>query len=138
MSIDKLKLDIEKEVTQILYVYEPINNGFILNFMYNEEVVLQVVHQSFVEQLNNKTNKFGFALNITFDPEFEGDSERKKKFLETELSQKFVYYEWEGIPCYAIDLGKSIKYVVNTSAWVLQLFGFTENISFEVIDEGEL
>jgi len=138
MDIEKLKQDIEKEVTQILYVFEPVNNGFILNYIYNDEIVLQVVHQSFIDQLENSTNKFGFGLNITFDPDFEGDEEKHQKFLETEMSKKFIPYQWEGIPNYAIDLGKSVKYVVNTTAWLLELLGCTENISFEVIDEGTL
>jgi hypothetical protein len=138
MSLEILKQDIEKEVSQVLYVFEPINCGFVLNFIYDENIVLQVVHQAFIDQLGNNTDKFGFGLNITFDPEFPGDEEKKQKFLETEISTKFISYLWEGIPCYAIGLGKSVKYVVNTSAYLLELFGYTENISFELIDEGAL
>lgn len=138
MSLEELKKNIEKEVMQILYVFEPINNGFVLNFIHDENTVLQVVHQSFIEQLGNSTNKFGFGLNLTFDPEFPGDNEKMKKFLETEVAAKFVSYQWEGVPCYAIDLGRSTEYVVNVSSFLLNLFGYTENISFEIIDEGAL
>ena len=134
----ELRVNIEKEVTEILFVLEPLNHGFILDFICNEEVVLQLVHQNFIDQFDKDSLKFGFGLNVTFDPEFPGDSELHEKFKLNPLCEKFISYTWEGIPCYAIDLGKSVKYVVNTCVAVLEFLGYTENIKFELTDEGEL
>jgi len=134
----ELRQNIEKEVTEILFVLEPLNHGFILDFIYNEEVVLQLVHQSFIDQFGKESLKFGFGLNLTFDPDFPGDNELHEKFKQTTMCQKFVAYIWERIPCYAIDLGKSVKYIVNTCVEVLEFLNYTENIKFELVDEGEL
>jgi hypothetical protein len=63
------------------------------------------------------------------------------KFRELDIKNEFTYYEFDGIPCYALNFGNDRK---KTNKIVLEIlekvYGFasSEIFQFEVFDQGKL
>ena len=132
---------IENKLGQALKKFEPTNNAFLFSVFHNDTCIIQIVHRSYVDILKHADNSFGFALNLTFDPTFETEKAYHEKFKQMEVFADFKQYEWDGIPCYAIDLDKDFEKASKLTAKILtDLYGLDENskLKLELLDQGRL
>lgn len=132
---------IEIKLNEALNRFEPNNSGFLFSIFQNDTCILQIVHRSFSEITRNPNNEFGFAINLTFDPTFPKEIEFQKKFANMDISKSFIYYDWEGIPCYIKDFDKDIKNIAKVTSFLLtDLYGFKNDSTFDIdlIDQGQI
>jgi hypothetical protein len=139
-SVD-LTTRIENELGEALKKFEPTNNAFLFSVFHNDTCIIQIVHRSYVDILRHADNSFGFALNLTFDQTFETEKAYHEKFKQMEVFADFIPYDWDGIPCYAIDLDKDFEKASKLTAKILlDLYGFDEKskLKLELLDQGRL
>jgi hypothetical protein len=132
---------IENKLGQALKKFEPTNNAFLFSVFHNDTCIIQIVHRSYVDILRHPDNSFGFALNLTFDPTFETEKKYHEKFKQMEVFADFKPYDWDGIPCYAIDLDKDCEKASELTAKILKdLYGLDEKskLTLELLDQGRL
>jgi hypothetical protein len=138
---EDLETRIETKLKDALTQFEPTNNAFLLTVYHNNSVIVQVVHRSYIEQTRQPNDEFGFAINITFDPTFTGETHNHKNFKNLAISKLFVDYEWDGIPCYALDLGADATKGAEVLTTILtDLYGFDNHskLKIELLDQGRL
>lgn len=136
-----LKGKVEIKLNQALKKFEPTNNAFLLSIFHNDTCIVQIAHRSFIDITRHQDNSFGFALNLTFDQTFESEIENLKNFKQMDISNQFKYYEWDGIPCYAIDLDKDAEKASMIVADILKdLYGIDDNskVEIELLDQGRI
>lgn len=117
--------------------FEKSNNAFLINIIKDNVVLLQIIHGGLIEQVRTKENSFNFSFNLTFDNE----KENQNKFIALEISKDFKYYEWDGIPCYALNVGNDKKKAEKTAITILnKVHGFDskEMFEFEIYDQGKM
>lgn len=133
--------DLKEKLEYAIQNFEPQNKAFILNVKaINNETVFQIVHRSYAEQTRHKNDSFGFALQLTFPGHFQ-TMRAYEKFKASSLPDDFVYYTYEGIPCYVIDLDKDIARTIRlTETLLTDIYGFKDISQFtaEISDEGEV
>jgi hypothetical protein len=136
-----LATKIEVKLGQALKKFEPTNNAFLFSVFNNDTCIIQIVHRSYVDILRHADNSFGFALNLTFDPTIETEKAYHDKFKQMGVFADFKPYDWDGIPCYAIDLDKDFKKASELTAKILKdLYGLDEKskLTLELLDQGRL
>jgi len=136
-----LTKQIEDKLAQALKKFEPTNNAFLFSVFNNDTCIIQIVHRSYVDILIHTDNSFGFALNLTFDPTFETEKVNHERFKKMDVYTDFKSYDWDGIPCYAIDLDKDLKKASKLTAEILKnLYGLDEKskLKLELIDQGRI
>ncbi|MDG1477649.1 MAG: hypothetical protein P8Q14_10920 [Vicingaceae bacterium] len=80
------------------------------------------------------------ALHLTFDSIFETEKRKHEKFKEMKLSEQFISYDREGIPCYALDLGFDSEESANLITDILfDLYDFEseQNYQIELLDQSQ-
>ncbi len=111
--------------------FEQSNSPYLIDVIKDNVVVLQILHGGLIEQLEGGENSFNFSLNLTFD----GEKENQDKFTALSISNEFKYYEWDGIPCYALNVGNDQKKAEKITLIVLeQVYGFNlkDQFAFEI------
>lgn len=111
--------------------FEQSNSPYLIDVIKDNVVVLQILHGGLIEQLEGGENSFNFSLNLTFD----GEKENQDKFTALNISKEFKYYEWDGIPCYALNIGNDQKKAEKITLIVLeQVYGFNlkDQFAFEI------
>ncbi len=117
--------------------FEKNNHAYMINIIHENTVVLQIVHGGLIEQLREDGNGFNFSFNLPFDNE----KENQAKFLNLEISKGFKYYEWEGIPCYAVNVKNDAQKAETFALLILQDvygFGIEDVFKFEIFDQGKI
>ena len=132
---------IENKLEQALEKFEPTNNAFLFSIFHTDTCIIQIVHRSYVDILRNPDNSFGFALNLTFDPTSEAEKAYHEKFKHMDVYADFKPYDWEGIPCYAIDLDQDVEKASELTAYILKnLYGLDEKskLKLELLEQGRI
>lgn len=132
---------IEKKLSEAIKKFEPTNNAFLFSVFHNDTCIIQIVHRSYVDILRHPDNSFGFALNLTFDPSFEAEKVYYEKFKQMEVYPDFKPYNFDGIPCYAIDLDKDIEKASKLTADILiKLYEMDEKskLKLDLLDQGRI
>lgn len=133
--------DLKEKLEYAIQNFEPRNKAFILNVKaVNNETIFQIVHRSYAEQTRHKDDSFGFALQVTFPAHFE-TKRAYKRFKASTLRSGFIYYTYESIPCYVIDLDKDIARTISlTEKLLIDIYDFKDISQFtaEISDEGEV
>jgi hypothetical protein len=120
--------------------FKPNNKAFILDVKASQSTILQIVHRSYAEQTRHEDDSFGFALQVTFPPQFR-EMRAHEKFKLSPLASGFISYTYEEIPCYVIDLGEDIvKAQELTERLLVEVYAFKDiqRLSAELSDEGEV
>ena len=133
----ELQTGLRNTLTATADRFEKSNNTFLINLIKDNVVVLQIVHGGLIEQVRTKENPFNFSFNVTFDNE----KDNQKKFTALEISKDFKYYEWDGIPCYALNVGNDKKKAEEIAITILsKVYGFDskEMFEFEIYDQGKM
>lgn len=115
--------------------FENKNHAFLINLAKDNTVIMQVVHGALIEQTASPTNSFNFSINLTFDNEME----KLAKFRTLELVDDFEYYEFNGIPCYAMNMGNNQEKTQKMLLEILnKVYGFenSDMFEFEIYDQG--
>ncbi len=134
---EELKTGLIKTITVTAEKFEKSNNAFLINVIKDNVVVLQMIHGGLIEQVRTNENSFNFSFNVTFDNE----KENQNKFTSLEISKDFKYYEWDGIPCYALNVGNDKKKAEKIAITILnKVYGFDskEMFEFEIYDQGKM
>ena len=134
---EELQTGLIKTLTASANRFEKTNNAFLINIIKDNVVILQIVHGGLIEQVRTDENKFNFSFNVTFDNE----KDNQNKFTALEISNDFKYYEWDGIPCYALNVGNDKKKAEEIAIIILtKVYGFDSKdlFEFEVYDQGRM
>lgn len=134
---EELQTGLMKTLTTTADRFEKANNAYLINIIKDNVVILQIVHGGLIEQVRTDDNKFNFSFNVTFDNE----KDNQNKFTALEISKVFKYYEWNGIPCYALNVGTDKKKAEEIAMIILtEVHGFdsTDLFEFEVYDHGRI
>ena len=133
----ELQTGIINTLTTTANKFEKTNNAFLINIIKDNVVILQIVHGGLIEQVRTEENNFNFSFNVTFDNE----KDNQNKFTALELSKGFKYYEWDGIPCYALNVGNDKKKAEEIAITILtKVYGFDSKdlFEFEIYDQGRM
>jgi len=115
--------------------FEKINHAFLINITKDNNVVMQIIHGVLIQEPKIQKKDFNFTLNLTFDNEINN----LQKFRKLDFINEFAYYEFDQIPCYAINFGnnqhKTYKMVIEI---LKKVYGFKESdtFEFEIYDQG--
>ena len=137
----KMKDKIEKKLIDAVNQFESNNNAFLFTIFYSDTAIIQVVHASYIEALKKSNKSFGLALNVTFDPTFPQEIKNHAKFKELPISKDFTAYNWDGIPCYTLDLKTNTTRGAEIIDEILKgVYGINEtnNIEIELLDQGKI
>lgn len=136
-----LKKQLKEDLKAITEYYGESNNGFIYTVFKNDTAQIQVVHSSYIQELNAPVSEFGLAIAISFDSSFPEEMENHRKFKESEYFSKFTAYQWDGIPCYGINLKSDYdKVAVMLSRILEDIYGWNHltNYSTDLVNQGPL
>ncbi|MDO1514558.1 hypothetical protein Q2T41_18035 [Maribacter confluentis] len=117
--------------------FEKSNNAFLINIIKDNVVILQIVHGGLIEQARTEENTFNFSFNVTFDNE----KDNQNRFTALKISKDFKYYEWDGIPCYALNVGNDKNKAEEIAIKILtKVYGFDSKdlFEFEIYDQGRM
>jgi hypothetical protein len=134
---EELQKGLIKTLTTTANRFEETNNAFLINIIKDNVVILQIVHGGLIEQVRTDENKFNFSFNVTFDNEIDNQD----KFTALEISKEFKHYEWDGIPCYALNVGNDKRKAEEIAILILtEVYGFDlkDLFEFEVYDQGRM
>jgi len=137
----KLEKQLKEELKTITEIYSGPNHGFIYTVFENDSAQIQVVHSNFIPELKTTNNEFGLAVAIAFDETFPEEIENHKKFESSKYFSKFTAYEWNGVPCYGINMKKDYETTAILLTGILgNIYGFNEstNFSTDFFDQGAL
>lgn len=115
--------------------FENKNHAFLINLAKDNNVIMQIVHGALIEQTATPENSFNFSINLTFDNEME----KLAKFRKLEMADDFEYYEFDGIPCFAKNLGNDQEKTQKVLLEILnKVYGFENSdiFEFEIYDQG--
>jgi hypothetical protein len=136
-QIEELQTGLLKTLTTTANRFEKTNHAFLINIIKDNVVMLQIVHGGLIEQVRTAENNFNFSFNVTFDNE----KDNQNKFIALEISKDFKYYEWDGIPCYALNVGNDKKKAEQIAITILtKVYGFDSKdlFEFEIYDQGRM
>lgn len=139
-DLPRLKKQLTEELKAITETYSNDNHGFIYTLFQNDTAQLQVVHPSYIPELKTSM-EFGLAIALAFDETFPGEHERHEQFKKSTHFSKFTAYEWEGIPCYGIDMKTDIEAtIILLEDLAMELYAFNEFTPFstDFYDQGPL
>lgn len=108
-TLPKLEKQLHEELKAITETCSESNRGFIYTVFENDAAQIQVVHTSFIQELKSNNDEFGLAIAIAFDETFPDEIENHKKFKSSKYFSKFTAYEWDGIPCYGLNMKTDYK-----------------------------
>jgi len=131
---------IEDKLDEAITEFEPTNSSFLFTVFHNDTAIVQIVHRSVIEQTRHDNDEFGLAINLPFDPSFESELYHHDKFKKLNLSKSFTYYEWDGIPIYALDLGLDTKKSARIITQLLsEVYGYDlrSNFEMELLDQSK-
>ncbi|MGI9532437.1 hypothetical protein [Lutimonas sp.] len=134
---DKLETGLTKTLELTANRFEKTNNAYLINLTKDNTVIMQIVHGALVEKTAKPGNPFNFSFNLTFDNEKTNED----TFKNLELSKKFEFYEWDGIPCYALNVGNDKLETKKIALEILnKVYGYSsdELFEFELFDQGRL
>lgn len=137
----KLDKQLTEELEAITETYSEDNHGIIYTVLKNDTAIIQVVHSSFIAEIKGPDSKFGLAITISFDETFSEEIVNHKKFKNSKYFSEFVAYEWNGIPCYAVNMEMDFQLTAKILTDILtDIYGFTEvtNFETELHDQGSL
>jgi hypothetical protein len=140
-TLPKLEKQLKEEIKNITETYGDPNHGFIYTVFENDSAQIQVVHSSFIQELKTTRAEFGLAIAIAFDESFSDEIENHKKFKISKYFSKFTAYEWDGIPCYGINMKTDYESTAIMLTGILKdVYGFNEstNFSTDFYDQGAL
>lgn len=140
-TLPKLEKQLHEELKAITETYGEPNHGFIYTVLENYSAQIQVVHSSFIQELKTNNTEFGLAIAISFDETFPDEIENHKKFKRSKYFSKFTAYEWDGIPCYGLNMKTDYEATAVMITGILKdIYGFNESTSFstEFYDQGAL
>ncbi|MDY8135459.1 hypothetical protein [Aquimarina sp. 2201CG5-10] len=134
---EKLDIGLKNTLKSTADKFENKNHAFLINLAKGNIVIMQIVHGALIEQTATQTNSFNFSINLTFDNEREA----LKRFKKLKISEKFKYYEYDGITCYAINFGNDQKVTSDVTLEILnKVYGFeySDIFEFEIFDQGPI
>lgn len=140
-SLAKLEKQLKEELKAITETYREPNHGFIYDIRENDNLLLQVVHSSFIQELNASHNEFGLGIAIAYDETFPSEVENHKKFKQSKYISQFTAYEWDGIPCYALNMNTDYESTARLLTGILKdVYGFNASTHFstDFTDQGAL
>ena len=140
-KLPELEKQLIEELKAITETYSEPNHGFIYTVFENDSAQIQVVHCSFIQELKTTNTEFGLAIAISFDETFTDEIENHKRFKNSEYFSKFTAYEWDGIPCYGINMEMDYEGTATMMTGILlNIYGFDEstNFSTDTYDQGAL
>lgn len=140
-TLSKLEKQINEELKAITETYSESNHGFIYNVFENDTAQIQVIHSSFIPELKTTNAEFGLAIAISFDETFREEIENHKKFRSSKYFANFTAYEWDGIPCYGINMKTDYEATAIMLTGILKdIYGFNESTDFstDFYDQGAL
>lgn len=140
-TLSKLEKQINEELKVITETYSESNHGFIYTVFENDTAQIQVVHPSFIPELILNNSEFGLAITISFDETFTDEIEYHKKFKRSKYFSNFTAYQWDGIPCYGINMKTDYEATATMLTGILKdIYGFNEstNFSTDFYDQGAL
>jgi hypothetical protein len=100
----------------------------------SKAATIQVVPESFVYE----DGGLGMAVHMPFDPS-AGTFLELVRFLDTQGHNLFDEYSHDGIPCFAISLGRDVGLATRVLLYMLgKVYEYPPNTEFvcEVYDEG--
>ena len=111
VSCSKSKTDVqiklEREIENTFLEFEPTNNAFIFDIVQDETILFQGIHTSFLDTISREDESFGFAISLAFDV-LDDEEFRKQQLFEKSLyHDEFIYYEYDGLMCYVLDIDGS-------------------------------
>lgn len=115
--------------------FESKNHAFLINLAKENTIIMQVVHGALIEQTTTPENSFNFSINLTFDNEMA----KLDKFRTLEIVDDFKHYEFEGIPCFAMNIGNNQEKTREVLLEILKkVYGFKNSdiFEFEIYDQG--
>ena len=136
-QIAELQTGLINTLTTTTNKFEKSNNAFLINIIKDNVVILQIIHGGLIEQVRTEENTFNFSFNVTFDNE----KDSQNRFTALEISKDFNYYEWDGIPCYALNVGNDKKKAEVIAITILtKVYGFDSKdlFEFEIYDQGRM
>ena len=102
-----VQLKLEREIENTFKEFEPTNNAFIFDIVQNDAVIFQGIHTSFLDTISRENESFGFAISLAFDV-LDDEQFRKQQLFEKSLyHDEFIYYEYDGLMCYVLDIDGS-------------------------------
>lgn len=140
-TLPKLEKQLREELKAITETYMESNHGFIYTVFENDSAQIQVVHSSFIQELKTNNAEFGLAIAISFDETFPDEIENHKKFKSSKYFSKFTAYEWDGIPCYGLNMKTDYEATAVMMTEILNdVYGFNETTRFstDFHDQGAL
>lgn len=140
-TLTKLEKQIKEELKSITETYGEPNHGFIYTVFENDTAQIQVVHSSFIKELKTTNTEFGLAIAISFDETSPEEIENHKKFKNSKYFSNFTAYEWDGIPCYGINMKTDYEATAIVLTRILKdIYGFSEPTDFstDFYDQGAL
>jgi hypothetical protein len=124
---------IEGKLNEAITKFEPTISQFLFTIIHNDTAIIQIVNSNEIEALQSQNGKFGMALHLAFDPTFESEIHDHERFKRMKLSEQFTYYDWQGIPCYALELGVENKKNAKLITEILtDLYGYDLKDKFEI------
>ncbi|WP_196896043.1 hypothetical protein [Aureivirga marina] len=132
-----MKIELEKTIIEVSSKFEKTNNAFVINILKDHVEELQIFHGGLIEQISPESQDFNFSFNLAFDNE----KERLEKFKSLKIAEEFTFYEWDGIPFYALNVGNNPERTTEIAIIILSEvyeFDLHENFEFETIDLGQI
>ena len=134
---EELQTGLINTLTTTANRFEKSNNAFLINIIKDNVVILQIVHGGLIEQARTEENTFNFSFNVPFDNE----KDNQNRFTALKISKDFKYYEWDGIPCYALNVGNDKNKAEEIAIKILtKVYGFDSKdlFEFEIYDQGRM
>ncbi|ANH61450.1 hypothetical protein [Dokdonia donghaensis] len=136
-QIEKLDSGLKNTLKITADRFENKNHAFLINLAKDNTVIMQVIHGALIEQTATAENSFNYSINLTFDNEME----KLAKFRTLEVVEDFEYYEFDGIPCFVMNLGNDQEKTQKVLLEILnKVYGFENSdiFEFEIYDQGPL
>lgn len=140
-NLSILEKQLTEELEAITETYSEDNHGIIYTVFKNDTAIIQVVHSSFIAEVKGPDSKFGLAIAISFDETFSEEIVNHKKFKNSKYFSEFEAYEWNGVPCYAVNMEMDFQLTAKMVTDILtDIYGFTQITNFEtdLHDQGSL
>ncbi|RZS91863.1 hypothetical protein [Aquimarina brevivitae] len=134
---EKLDSGLRNTLKLVADRFEKDNHAYLINLAKDNSVIIQIVHGALIQQTSTPKNEFNFSLNLTFDNQID----ELNSFRELKIASEFINYEWDGIPCFAVNFGNNLEKANRIVLEVLQkVYGFKPDdiFEFEIYDQGKI
>lgn len=102
-----VQIKLEREIESTFSQFEEANNGFIFDVMQGDDILIQAVHTSFLDTTSRENEAFGFGITLAFNVLDAQEFSNQQAFEKSLYHDEFIYYEYDGIMCYILDIDGS-------------------------------